>query len=75
MNNLFEDQHFREFIEKAKRERKVTFDELEKVLHFQVGTEQFEEVIMALQEEGIEVHESFKPKKKKRSEHDIFEKE
>ncbi|HOP31988.1 MAG TPA: sigma-70 family RNA polymerase sigma factor [Candidatus Hydrothermia bacterium] len=75
MESLFEDQHFRYFIERAKRERRVTFDELERVLHFQVGTEQFEEVIMALQEEGIEVHESFRPKKRKRTDRDVFEKE
>jgi len=75
MESLFEDQHFRYFIERAKRERRVTFDELERVLHFQVGTEQFEEVIMALQEEGIEVNESFRPKKRKRTDRDVFEKE
>ena len=75
MGTLFEDKKFREFIEKAKKEKKVTFDELERVLQYQVGTEQFEEVIMALQEEGIEVHESFKPKKKKKIEQDILEKE
>jgi len=75
MGTLFEDKKFREFIEKAKKKKKVTFDELERVLPYQVGTEQFEEVIMALQEEGIEVHESFKPKKKNKIEQDILEKE
>ncbi|MDI6851241.1 MAG: sigma-70 family RNA polymerase sigma factor [bacterium] len=75
METLFEDKKFREFIEKAKKEKKVTFDELEKVLQYPVGTEQFEEVMMALQEEGIEVHESFRARKKKRFDHDILEKE
>jgi len=75
MGTLFDDKKFREFIEKAKKKKRVTFDELERVLPYQVGTEQFEEVIMALQEEGIEVHESFKPKKKNKIEQDILEKE
>lgn len=75
MTNLFEDKRFSGFIEKIKKDKKVTFDELEKMLQFQVGTEQFEEVLMALQEEGIEVHETFKSGKRKKLEHEILEKD
>ncbi|MEO0247207.1 MAG: sigma-70 family RNA polymerase sigma factor [candidate division WOR-3 bacterium] len=74
VESLFEYSHFREFIEKAKREKKVTSEELEK-LNFPLGSEQFEEILIALQEEGIEIVETSKAKKKKKREEDLLEKE
>lgn len=75
MENLFEYSQFRDFIEKAIKEKKVTFEQLEKVLNFPAGSEQFEEVLIALQEEGVEIVGPTKPSKKRKKEEEILEKE
>ncbi|MGB9910852.1 MAG: sigma-70 family RNA polymerase sigma factor [Candidatus Hydrothermia bacterium] len=75
MENIFEYSQFRDFIEKAIKDKKVTFEQLEKVLNFPAGSEQFEEVLIALQEEGVEIVGTTKVSKKKKREEEILEKE
>jgi len=74
MENMFEFSQFKDLLEKARKDKKIKIEDIEKAISYQVGTEQFEDMLVALQEEGIEIVEGTRKKRGKKLE-DLLEKE